>query len=116
LVAIIANGCGTSAEEMDAKAKSSLSECQRRGKPWVGKTEVELLQTLGAPVRTASDGKDGKILEFDSEVELGKKENVGGFGRTQYTLTVKNDFFVDRDGKIYLANCLEGPVQTKPVD
>jgi len=101
---------------MDAKAKSSLSECQQRGKPWVGKTEVELLQTLGAPVRTSSDGKDGKILEFDSEVELGKKETAGAFSSvwTQYTVTIKSNFFVDRDGKIYLANCVEGTPQSKP--
>jgi len=90
LVATVAAGCGTTTAERDAKAKSSLSECRRRGQAWVGKTEVELLQALGAPARSSSDGKDGKILEFHDDVDLGKKENVGAFSGswTQYTLTV----------------------------
>src|SRR6266496_1011552 len=95
-VSLIAIGCGTTAAERNATAKSSISECRRSEQTWVGKTEVELLQAMGAPVRTSSDGKDGKILEFSKDVDLGKTENVGAFSGswTQYTLTIKSDFFI----------------------
>jgi hypothetical protein len=118
LVAIVACGCGTTAAERSAKAKSSLADCQRRTQSWIGKAEVELLQSLGAPARTSSDGKDGKILEYHADVDLGKKESVGAFSGswTQYTLTIKTDFFVNDKGQVYLANCLEGQTQTKTSD
>jgi hypothetical protein len=115
LISIVACGCGTTAAERSAKATSSLSDCQRRVQSWVGKAEVDLLQSLGPPAKTSSDGKDGRILEYHTDVDLGKKENVGAFSGswTQYMLTVKSDFFVNDKGQVYLANCLKGQTQTK---
>jgi hypothetical protein len=110
LAALIACGCGTTAAERSEKAKSSLTDCQRQAQAWVGKTEIDLLKGLGPPARSSSDGKTGKILEWRSDVDLGKQESVGAFSSTwtQYILTIKSDYFLDENGRVYLANCLDG--------
>ena len=79
---------------------------------------IDLLKTLGPPANSSSDGKNGGILEWHTDVDLGKKENVGAFSGSwsQYTLTIKSDYFLDEKGQIYLANCLEGQTQTKTTD
>lgn len=112
-----ATACSTAGDRA-ARVQGSLSACQGRVKPWIGKTEIELLQSLGPPAAKSDDGKDGKIIEYHAEVDLGRNENVGGFSSswTQYTFTLKSDFFVSPDGKIYLAKCIEGPTQTKTTD
>jgi hypothetical protein len=84
----------------------------------MGKTEVELLRALGPPANSSSDGKSGRILQYLTDVELGKKENVGAFSGswTQYTMTVKSNYFLDETGKVYLTNCIQGSTQSKTTE
>jgi hypothetical protein len=121
--AILASGCGTSAAGRAEKAETGLSECESATRPWVGRTEAELLQAFGAPVTTSRDGKNGRILEYHLEVDLGRESHVTGGkvclvgllggSSVRYTLSLKRDFFLDEAGRIYLAKCLGGPTQMR---
>jgi hypothetical protein len=77
---------------------------------WVGHHESELIASWGPPNSTASDGKGGKILIYQSYVNLGRTpgqiapNTYGGYSYTapqQQGYGRSRMFYVDSNGTIY---------------
>ncbi len=77
---------------------------------WVGHHQSELIASWGPPQSTASDGKGGTILIYQSYVNLGQtpgQVTPTGYGNYYYTAPQQNGygrsrmFYVDSNGIIY---------------
>ena len=77
---------------------------------WVGHHQSDLIASWGPPQSTASDGKDGTILIYQSYVNLGQtpgQVSPGGYGTYYYTAPQQQGygrsrmFYVDSSGMIY---------------
>jgi len=77
---------------------------------WTGHHQSELIASWGPPTRTASDGKGGAILIYESYVNLGQtpgEAQVNYSGKVTYTspqqrgYTRTRMFYVDARGYIY---------------
>jgi hypothetical protein len=77
---------------------------------WVGHHQSDLIASWGPPQSTASDGKGGTILIYQSYVNLGQtpgQVTATGYGNYYYTAPQQNGygrsrmFYVDENGIIY---------------
>ena len=70
----------------------------------LGKTTAQIIETNGAPDRETTDGKDGKILVYESKSSVGTAV-YRGYGVSSITSAERKEFmqfFIDKDtGKCY---------------
>lgn len=81
---------------------------------WVGHHESDLIASWGPPQSTASDGKGGKILIYQSYVNLGQtpgQVTSTGYGNYSYTAPQQQGyrrsrmFYVNSNSMIYSWRC-----------
>lgn len=96
VLTIFSSGCATQTNE---KMQS-----------WLGHHQSELIASWGPPQKTASDGKGGTILIYESYVNLGQnpgRATTDYYGNITYTAPQQRGynrarmFYVNPEGKIY---------------
>lgn len=88
-------------------SRLSLSEL------WEGKTRYELLQAKGLPLRESDDGKDGKILLYESNRLQPVMRTMPNGERRQANILhrVRTHFFLDSTEHIYKVLLESDPLQ-----
>ena len=96
--------CGSSRQ-----INPALSAEEEYNQAWTGRSHAEIVQAFGAPDRVESDGRDGRILVYETVTTTTRSDVDTHFGMfdPDVTTTMSTDkrythFFLGPDGLCYL--------------